>query len=485
MVAYTYQQIKKIFEDKECILLTSEEDFINNKMNATSKYNIISACGHKNDNCYFHTFKNRNTGIKCVNCIINISKNNINISQNNDIENTALEIIKELIKESFDVKILGECTLADFCIKSKNSDSDLWFPLQLKSCNTSYKTTISFNIGKKIYNNMFIILFCIKPLKIYLIDGNDDFIRNKERITFGFKSKNSHYEVSNNELSKKLLELSSINLNYQQQLETIDTPITKECILEKDFSLYRINMFNNVLFKKSKNYISVDFTILGYNIQERIGVTRKDKINALMFSFIHNRSTYHINDNDYYWLHFPDKSKFILISSKILFKNNYLRDNTYKYRGVLCISVNSLENYKWLQPYIYEYKSETEKIILDIFKNLPKKELNEEKIDISKILENDIIEQEKYNNTLVPKTPEKKCIDCQSVICRTSTRCSKCAVSFKVKTSVNNNNRPSYLTLKNNLETNTYVATGKKYNVSDNTIRKWIKIYENNNLVYT
>ena len=38
--------------------------------------------------------------------------------------------------------------------------------------------------------------------------------------------------------------------------------------------------------------------------------------------------------------------------------------------------------------------------------------------------------------------------------------------------------RPSYDELIEMLKYSTYTAIGRKYGVSDNTIRKWIKIYE-------
>jgi hypothetical protein len=39
--------------------------------------------------------------------------------------------------------------------------------------------------------------------------------------------------------------------------------------------------------------------------------------------------------------------------------------------------------------------------------------------------------------------------------------------------------RPPYLTLLGEIEKNGYVATGRKYGVSDNAIRKWVRFYEN------
>jgi uncharacterized protein YjcR len=38
--------------------------------------------------------------------------------------------------------------------------------------------------------------------------------------------------------------------------------------------------------------------------------------------------------------------------------------------------------------------------------------------------------------------------------------------------------RPDYLILKDEIIKYGYTNTGKKYNVSDNTIRKWLKWYE-------
>ena len=39
--------------------------------------------------------------------------------------------------------------------------------------------------------------------------------------------------------------------------------------------------------------------------------------------------------------------------------------------------------------------------------------------------------------------------------------------------------RPAYLQLLAEIERNGYLATGRKYGVSDNAIRKWVRFYEN------
>jgi len=72
----------------------------------------------------------------------------------------------------------------------------------------------------------------------------------------------------------------------------------------------------------------------------------------------------------------------------------------------------------------------------------------------------------------VREANKKHCITCNVEICKDSQRCSKCngLASRSVK-------RPSLDELLHDVDTIGYVATGKKYGVTDNTIRKWFKSY--------
>jgi hypothetical protein len=429
MPAFSYEKIKEFFESKNCKLLTTKEEFINNKMNAkNSKYNIISSCGHNTPECYFHTFKNRNTGVLCKECIINNSRVK-KISNNFETEDNAFEIIKKLISDIFEVNINGECVSADLCIKLKNEKNDLWLPLQLKSTAKPDKTTFSFHLDNKIYENMLIIFICIKPIKIFIFDSNDEIIRNKKKLTIGFKSKYKEFEVDKEKLSNKLIEIYELKQEYLLSKNVIDMPITQECKLEKEFQIYRQNIFKNIPFVASKNYEKTDFCINSYNIQEKTATIRKNRINTLIVTLQTGNQNlpYDIKDNDYYWINYPDKTKFILISSNILYQNGYLKNNNIIQSGTLSFKIELTKKYEWLKPYIYEYNLETEKIILDIFNNLPKKEIINNIVDINELIDNNKLEQEKYINTLVQKKPEKKCVDCGIKVFRTSMRCNPCA----------------------------------------------------------
>ena len=73
------------------------------------------------------------------------------------------------------------------------------------------------------------------------------------------------------------------------------------------------------------------------------------------------------------------------------------------------------------------------------------------------------------------KRPTGTCIECKASIAdKRAERCVACAK----KASRLVVDRPSYVQLKRDLENMSYVACGKKYGVSDNSIRKWIRVYE-------
>lgn len=66
-----------------------------------------------------------------------------------------------------------------------------------------------------------------------------------------------------------------------------------------------------------------------------------------------------------------------------------------------------------------------------------------------------------------------KCIDCDNEIWNTSVRCTECYNLKSRKVA-----RPTYEQLLEDKQTLNMVQIGKKYGVSDNSIRKWLKYYE-------
>lgn len=74
-----------------------------------------------------------------------------------------------------------------------------------------------------------------------------------------------------------------------------------------------------------------------------------------------------------------------------------------------------------------------------------------------------------------PKKVKRYCIDCKNECSLRSVRCKDCDIKLRQDSSPN---RPDKETLLQDFkELKTYVAVGKKYNVSDNAVRKWLKYY--------
>ena len=71
------------------------------------------------------------------------------------------------------------------------------------------------------------------------------------------------------------------------------------------------------------------------------------------------------------------------------------------------------------------------------------------------------------------KNKNKYCI-CGAKIFKTSKKCKKCADINKQTIK-----RPLYEQLLKEIKETNYSVVGRKYGVSDNSIRKWIKSYEN------
>lgn len=89
-----------------------------------------------------------------------------------------------------------------------------------------------------------------------------------------------------------------------------------------------------------------------------------------------------------------------------------------------------------------------------------------------------MISYSEYKATNVKKsyTKENRCLNCNKKITNRSKVCIKCDhLSQRTVT------RPPYDQLLKEIQETNYSAVGRKYDVSDNAIRKWVKYYEKNN----
>ncbi len=489
MVKISYDKIKEVFEEKNCQLLTTEKEFINNNMNATSsKYNIISSCGHERLNCSFQEFKRKNVGVLCYNCCNNEKKKKLKDNNNYKIERLSIELFKRFSNNKFDIEIMNEATKADIGIRLKENNYNLWFPIQLKCCSKLIHKVFNFSMSNKNYDNMLIICISLEPVKFWIFNGNDNNIRDVDKISIGIKSKHKSNEITLENLEEKLIEYIKLYPEYYKTLEELNIPTSKNVVKEREFADLRKNIFSNIDFIQANNNTNVDFTINSYKIQEKVGSFVKNSKFSIRFNMVKtfgkSKKPYNIIDNDYYWLNFPSKEKFILIPSQSLYDNRYLsiENNEKNRKTALQFCTNKIP--EWLRKYVYEYKPETEKIIQELFNNLPKIELEKEILDIESLIENNDIKTQEYLDSK-HKAKEFLCIDCNVVLTTyNAKRCMNCNAKNKI-IEARNNSRPSYLTLIKEIKTHTYKELGEKYGVSTVCIFKWIKKYEKHNLTDT
>ena len=86
---------------------------------------------------------------------------------------------------------------------------------------------------------------------------------------------------------------------------------------------------------------------------------------------------------------------------------------------------------------------------------------------------------EQLKQCLEPKHESNKCINCMTDIDHRYTRCNTCRAKNIFECGKNRKvERPTYEQLQEELKQMSMVQVGKKYTVSDNTIRKWLKMYE-------
>ncbi len=74
-----------------------------------------------------------------------------------------------------------------------------------------------------------------------------------------------------------------------------------------------------------------------------------------------------------------------------------------------------------------------------------------------------------------------KCIECNKQITPKATRCKSCHNTQPKYHNRKVKNRPTLKELENDLKTSNYVQVGRKYGVSDNAIKKWMKQYKKGN----
>jgi hypothetical protein len=358
-----YENVCDTFTNKGCKLITTKEEYFDLKnICKIPKITYIASCGHTHS-VHYNVFKSRNTGVICPRCVTNKNKQfsgkitNSGQSINHYYHDIATTNIVELIKNNYKYKNTHEGHTLDLLIKPIQELSDLWLQLKIKTTNGLCKASYGFNNNNNCnYKDCIIICISNNDKKMWLFDEHD--INNIQKISIGKNnSKYTEKEINVTNINDKILnKYNTINL-IPSDCENINLP---KCIkIEKEYSELR-KKYIKYEFTNVCKYIHTDFKLDNNNFQEKVGSMYKNK-NSVNFKLTKrdnvSRTTqpYNKGDNDFYWLHFPNKRHFYLIPETVLLINensSVLIKNLY-----VNVSSDGTPNLNSLNYYLFEYEN--------------------------------------------------------------------------------------------------------------------------------
>lgn len=349
-----YEKTAKYFTDKGCKLLTTQEDFIDNMK--PQKVKFVASCGHENE-VFTNVFIYRNTGVLCKNCLnkkqsTQTKEANVNLHER---ENDGFKLLQSIIGEFFEMKKTHEGCLADCAIRPVHSEEDMWLSIQLKVNKTPKFNMCSFHIGNK-YTNCLIVCVQLDLKKFWVIDGNID-LPKKLNITQTYSKYDEHL-VSNDKLVDYFQ--NKYDTYFKDTFDTIDIPVNINTQTEQLFrKLREQNVDINFQYPEVQHSVC-DFTFEGKRFQEKVGNSSKGN-NGICFT-LHKRNgqnglqSYVKGDNDFYWLHEPNKKLFYVLPEQELIDRELISQTAGgKQKSIyICSGVETSKNY-WTEKYKFEY----------------------------------------------------------------------------------------------------------------------------------
>lgn len=521
MVRLTYDSLLETYKKKDCKLILTEEEYNKIKKISRHKYKFISSCGHENTG-YIYNMNLTNAGVLCKDCQYKkISKKQRGkIKLNNGISNSSLleyqgyTILKNIIKDKFYVEKCTDSCDSDIIIKPIEINKDKWLRIQLKTTlkpsyglftykglNKNYKNCIV--LCMSLHSANYVLYNKLNP-QIWIFEHNEVSHVNHLSIGIG-NSKYSKNKIRIINLNNKLLDdYSKYNkLNKTDNKDRCMIPNTLFTKEEYKYRLRREKELNFINFEQS--YIDntvYNFKINNFQHQEKI-CTKCIKKNRYYYQAsltrrnYSDRFNYKLTDNDFYWFWIPDSTLFYVIPESVLYEYDFINED-YTLGNKAILLYPYYDEYQlmktkndWSSDYKFDLKNLDKDKLCDLIRlNEVKKntKLIENKLS-TKLSYGDIISLNKYVNSLkiqvrdskffrkpkpepivrIPKE-DNKCIDCNKVISDDATRCVKCHTIFSRKVK----DRPSKEQLQKEVDESSKKAVGRKYNVSDNCIKKWL-----------
>jgi hypothetical protein len=278
------------------------------------------------------------------------------------------------------------------------------------------------------------------------------------------------FQIDMTKLNEMFIKLYNEKQEILNTKEFFNNPINIYQKREHEYRQLRTSKINFLNFVDplldSQQY---DFTINNMKVQEKVCGIRKDR-NQYTCQLVKNNGkinnkrthiNYMLGDNDFYWINIPDKNTFYIFPEKVLYDMDKINTNK---KVTLNIPFDDT-NY-WTYKYKFYYNNLDKTKILEI---LNTKYIIKNKVESKMIINDNIILVDNLNK-LVP-----------DVIIKDTkiTPTNKCNYKFITKNSIIDTNRPTLEQLEQDIKDLKYITkVASKYNVSDNSIRKWIDKYK-------
>ena len=356
----TFQIISKAFDDKGCMLSMTEEEFKTNYKTNRSKLNYIASCGHHNSVCWSN-FTSLNQGTHCPSCVDKNTGEKLKQLRSGENNNSSIEqefkcvqYFVEIVNQYFQIKKTFDGCNADIVLRPNDKIEDLWLGIQVKStCNKTDRGQYYFRLNGTNYDNCLLLCICLEDKKMWLIPYED--VKVQKTIGIALKSKYNLYEVTIDTIHNKLINFYEVMSKFQ--FDTLNIPTSDTQKQEQCYRKLREEKLEFIKFVYPDWEGTVyDFKIADKKIQEKVGFICKNNPNS--FGFHINKSdgkkyncSYKLGDNDLYWLHCKNTTRFYVIPECILIEKRFIGDNCKQHLYISPTNINT----KWTSDYLFDY----------------------------------------------------------------------------------------------------------------------------------
>lgn len=380
----SYNKIKECIKEKECIMLTTKEEFMELNSGMVSKIKIIGKCNHEFNIVYWEFLNGRALCSPCLNIHRSITRKQFyteNKDYAQDVELKGNDLFRKYLSEKFEIVCISSC-LADMLIKPKSILYDQWLPIQLKATiQKDSRYVYKFVIKNKNYTNIILVCICISEEKFWIFEGKN--IPKTDAVNIFNKTEESKciynkYYIPNNELLPYMMKLyteSKIN----NSIEVLSVPITPSNKLEYKYKLIREEKFKDILtfqYPETDSHV-YDFLVNNLKVQEKIASIDESIENGYR-AYIRktkdrkSKKPYNEKDNDLYWFHIVDTNIFYIVPNEIMIKLKYVTTDIQPGKTAILLYPNykkkktilSLE----LNQYQFDYNNIDKTKIKELFK---------------------------------------------------------------------------------------------------------------------